>query len=192
MVTGQVLAVNPAHPARHTIKNTEARFHPGLAPGCMMSIGMIFAMHLYRKPEEMPGSGVGAAASYPRVHSWHNGVVHDHDTMGNFGRKGALMAVAVTACVVASGDHPPYVPTRDVVVVYRMVSDTGIGGIPVPQWYRISFAYSSQSGRMRVDTGEDDYTIIDRGADRAVCGIASARRAVRVQRAVSIRHAGVP
>jgi hypothetical protein len=94
------------------------------------------------------------------------------------------MAVAVTACVAASGDHPPYVPTRDVVVVYRMVSDTAIGGIPVPQSDRITFAYSSQSGRMRVDTGEDDYTIIDRGADRLYV-VSPARRAVRVQRAVS-------
>ena len=110
--------------------------------------------------------------------------MRDHHGTEHFGRKLALMAAAVTVGAAASGDHPLYAPARDVVVVYRVTSDTATGGAPVPRPDRMTFAYSGQSGRMRLDTGEDTYTIIDRGADRLYL-VSPARRTVWVQRAIS-------
>ena len=79
------------------------------------------------------------------------------------GVTGMLIAGATVPAVAA--EHPPFVPTRDVTITYRIEADGMPGGIG-PQIVRVS--YSTAAARARIERGEGPgYLIVDRAAGRA-------------------------
>jgi hypothetical protein len=74
----------------------------------------------------------------------------------------ALLCLAGTAAIAA--DHPPYVPTRDVAVAYRVQLSADPHGEE-----SVQMAYTTASGRVRIEApGNPGYMLIDRSEGRLI------------------------
>jgi hypothetical protein len=71
----------------------------------------------------------------------------------------SLLSMATPASAL---DHPPYLPTRDVAVTYRAVSEDN----HVPN--QLQVAYSAATGRLRVEGGAQGFVIVDLRAQRVI------------------------
>ena len=84
---------------------------------------------------------------------------------------GLLLTLAAVPARAAVADHPPFLPTRDVAVTYRVQGD----GANQPEQARdVSVHYSAETARVRIDTPELGFLIADLDSKRVQIGMGRA------------------